>query len=91
MQKFTFRCKNGRKFKKLLEQIDPAAPAFFLQNLMEKQQQRVIEYVEIEFYDSALGISFRWDETPQGHEYWYNIYGKLQLATNLKNCLIFNV
>ena len=82
MQKFTFRCKNGRKFKKLLEEIDPAAPAFFLQNLKaEYNHRRVIKYVEIEFYASAIILSFEWVTTLQGADYWRNIYKKLQLTT----------
>jgi len=82
MQKFTFRCKNGRKFKKLLEQIDPAAPAFFLQNLTKEwQHQDAIEYVENEFYAVAINVSFVWVLTPQGTKYWRNIYKKLQLTT----------
>ena len=82
MQKFTFRCKNGRKFKKLLEQIDPAAPAFFLQNLTgEWNNGWVIEYIKNEFYAVAINVSFVWGLTPQGHEYWRSIYEKLQLTT----------
>jgi len=82
MQKFTFRCKNGRKFKRLLEEIDPAAPAFFLQNLTgEYNHRRAIKHVEIEFYASAIILSFEWATTLQGHEYWHNILGKLELTT----------
>jgi len=83
MQKFTFRCKNGRKFKKLLEEIDPAAPAFFLQNLTgEWNNGWVIEYIKNEFYATALTVSFMWGLTLQGYEYWKNIHGILQLTTN---------
>lgn len=25
----------------------------------------------------AIGMSFRWDQTPQGHTYWMNIYDEI--------------
>lgn len=44
--------------------------------LEEYPRVRPFSYSNNLFY--ILDVSFRWDETPEGYNYWYRIYCKLK-------------